>query len=161
VLSDNKRLSLLIRKNNGRRKLDGYKQFFKGFNLKRLEYIDLEQGDKVREQIKNTFAAIEHKFEMINNGSGAESALLSEISNTITDVATCYIFTDDVEECGMFKTSTKSAIKSCLDIAFLAYNNTCFFVDYEFKYSFTINYNDDEDRYYPNTYEIFRKIAER
>jgi hypothetical protein len=153
MLSENKRLSLLIRKNYDRKKLDDYKSFFKGFNLKRLEYIDLEQSDEIREKIRSIFPPIELDSEMLETGS-RNSKLIDRLSNTIVADDVSYVFTDDVEICGMFRASTTSILKNCLDIAFLAYDNTCFVTDSQFRFSVTINYNDIEDRDYPDKFEI-------
>ena len=154
MLSDNKRLSLLIRKNNGRFKLHDYKQFFKSFNLKNLAYIELEQSDEIVRKIETAFAGTTPKFELIKNDSIQQSKLLDEILALVDEKKTCYIYTDYVEECGMFTATTKSAIKGCLNVAFLAYNNICYLADSDFKFMFIINYYDDGDRYNKNEYDI-------
>ena len=160
MLSENKRLSLLIRKNNGKLKLNDYKQFFKSFNLKKLTYIELEQSDEVVNKIETIFSEIVPKFEMIKNDTAQESKLLDEILALVDEKKTCYIYTDYVEECGMFTATTKSAIKGCLNVAFLAYNNICYLTDSDFKFMFIINYYDDGDRYNKNEYDIQRKVIE-
>ena len=160
MLSDNKRLSLLIRKNYGGRKLSDYKSFFRGFNLKRLEYIDLENSDEIRERINNIFSAIEPEFETLENDSQKNSELITKILDGVADDDISYVFSEDVEYCGMFKGTTKSILKSCLGIAFIAYENTCFVIDSQFKFSLIISYNDIEDNYYPDKFEIKAQVVE-
>ena len=158
MLSDNKRLSLLLRKNYGRKKLDDYKSFFEGFNLKGLEYLDLEHSDEIIERIRNTFPSIEPEFEMLENDPQKSSELITQVLNNVADDDLSYVFSDDVEYCGMFKGTTKSILKGCLGMAFLAYENICFVTDSEFKFSFVVNYNDEDDRDFPHTFEINRQI---
>lgn len=159
MLSDNKRLSFLIRKNSGRHKLNDYKQFFKGFNLKKLIYIDLEHSDRILDDSGRIFHSVVEEFEMIKNNSLQNSILIDEISKTVKGNDSCYIFTDIVDECGMFTCTTKSALQSCLGIAFLSYNNICFLTDCEYKFSFIIGYNGEDDRYYADKFEIQRKVV--
>jgi hypothetical protein len=153
--ASNKRLSYLIRKNNGRYKLQEYKQFFKGFNLKKLEYIELEQSDLVLKEIEHFSSSYEVKSEVVD--SLVDSSLLQDLLNLITYDDKCYIYNDDVSECGMFIASSRSVINNCLDIAFLTYNNTLFVVGHDFQFHLIIDYYDGEDRYDPNKFEIQKR----
>lgn len=152
------RLGFLIRKNKGKLKLNEYKQFFKGFNLKGLEYIELEESDQILERVRSTFLSIERECEMIEYGSSNNSSLLKEVLNRANHSESCYIFTDDVYQCGMFKANSKSALNECLNVAFLDYENTCFVIDHQFKYSFLINYYDEFANEDKNTFDIQRTV---
>src|ERR1700744_4318495 len=154
MISENKRLSLLIRKNYGRHKLGAYKRFFEGFNLRDLSYVDLEESDKILDKIREVFPSLENIPEMIKNKNADILSLTNTLKKSIPVNDACYIFSDDVYECGMFKTNTKSALDRCFEIAFQAQENTCFITDSNFKYSITVNYNDVDDRDYPDTFEI-------
>jgi hypothetical protein len=160
MLAENKRLSLLIRKNSGRPRLQEYKQFFIGFNLKQLEYIDLEHSDLILEQTKNIFPLTEKVSEIVENDQLQDSSFLKEILDSVSVNDKCYIYNDAVYECGMFIANTKSIFKNCLEMAFLTYNsnNTVFIVDYDLKFSITIDYYDIEDKYYPDKFEILKKV---
>jgi len=149
---------LLSRKNIGRYKLDDYKQFFKGFNLKELKYIELEQSDKIRTKATNIFSSIEKEYELTTNAPRENSILLSEVLENISYGDRCYIFTEEVDLCGMFIATTKSAIEACLEIAFLTYNNTCILIDSNYSFSFTINYCDNEDLYDKDKFDIQRTV---
>jgi len=151
------RLDFLVRRNKGKDYLNTYKQFFKGFNLKGLEYIELEEADKIRYQIRRIFPSIKQENEIVSNDKLSNSKLISEASNRIDHNDYCFIFTDEVYNCGMFKCTTRSALDSCLNIAFLAYDNTCFLTDCNFKFHFTVNYEDATSDEYFDTYEIQRK----
>lgn len=157
MLSDNKRLDFLIRKNRGRHKLDAYKLFFQGFNLNELMYIELEESDEILNRVRNIFPPLETVSEMIEDAASKTSLIIQELKKSISTDDFCYVFSDDVRECGMFKTTANSALDSCLEIAFKAYDNTCFIVDGNFEYCFTINYNDLNDRDYPDTFDIQNK----
>jgi len=154
----NERLDFLLRKNKGKSKLNEYKKFFKGFNLKHLEFIELEESDEILKRVRSTFPSIEQECEMISNELPINSNLLKEVLNSANKGDSCYIFTDDVYECGMFKTDTKSALNNCFDVAFLAYENTCFIVDHQFNFSFLISYYDDDHMDFKNEFDIQRRI---
>jgi hypothetical protein len=159
MLSNNERLSFLIRKNIGRHKLNDFKNFFIDLDLKDLEYIDLEKSDRVRTIIANEFPNIEANHEMIDgNSSLKDSNLLSAIYNSSNEDDMCYIFIDEVELYGMFRANTRSSLNCCLSIAKSTFENTCFLTDSEFKFSFTINYYNEEDRYDKNKFDIQRKV---
>ncbi|MEN0055888.1 MAG: hypothetical protein AAGC65_19570 [Mucilaginibacter sp.] len=154
----NERLNLLLRKNAGRFKLKDYEQFFINLNLKDLEYIDLEQSDKVLDSIKQLFPIVKSDDEMIEgNATLKDSKLLFETFNSINENDLCYIFVDEVEICGMFKANTQSSLYKCLEAAKSTYQNTFFLTDCDFKFSFTINYYDEEDRYDKDKFDIQRR----
>jgi len=157
VIQD-ERLDFLIRKNRGKSKLDEYKQLCKNFNLKSLEFIELEESDQVRKKIRSAFPSVEHESEMINNDLSRSSNLLNEVLSLTKDDDQCYIFTDDVYTCGMFKTYTKSALNICFGVAFLAYENTCFIVDRQFNFSFTVNYYGEDHMDFKDKFEVQGKI---
>jgi hypothetical protein len=152
------RLDFLIRKNKGKLKLNEYKHFFKEFNLKGLEYIELEESDQILKRVRSTFLSIERECEMIKNESSNNSSLLNEVLNRANNNESCYIFTDDVYQCGIFKANSKSALNECLNVAFLAYEHTCFVVDHQFKFSFLINYCNEFANQDKNTFDIQRRV---
>lgn len=156
MLAPNERLSYLIRKNYGRFKLDDLKKFFKGFNLKKLNYIELAEADKIIRDIKNIFSEINVQSEIIDNNPSVSSFLIKQISEQVKPDDTCYIYANNAEICGMFTATTQSALKNCLSIVFLAdvYDNDCYIVDTQLRFWVLINYYNDDDRYDPNRFEI-------
>lgn len=154
----NERLDLLIRRNKGKDQVHQYKKFFKSFNLKNLTYIELEESDIVLAQIRNIFPSIEQENEVIANDQSSKAKLILDTLNRISDSDYCFIFTDEVYNCGMFKCTAKSALNSCLNIAFLTYQNTCFITDCNFKFSLSIDYEDEPLDKDFDTYDIQRKL---
>jgi hypothetical protein len=152
------RLDFLIRKNKGKLKLNEYKQFFKGFNLKGLEYIELEESDQILKKVRDILPSGAREGEMISDGFAGTPNLLKGIISKLEEDENCFIFTDDVYECGMFKANSKSALNECLNVAFLDYENTCFVIDHQFKYSFLINYYDEFANEDKNTFDIQRRV---
>jgi hypothetical protein len=109
-VSNHKRLNFLIRKNKGVSKLKQYKQFFVDLNLEGLEYIDLEQSDNIIGSIENIFPFVTPDYETIEgNATLKDSLLLTKILNSSNKEDLCYIFSGEVEECGLFKANTISA----------------------------------------------------
>lgn len=143
----NERLDFLVRKNKGKNNLKSHQQFFKGFNLKKLEYIDLEESDTLLSKVRSVFKLLESKIELIENNEKSNSVLIAEKLSLVQPNDCCFVFTDDVYTCGMFKATAQSVLKNCLDVAFLAYDNTCSLIDSEFKFAFTINYSDENNNY--------------
>jgi len=137
--------------------LDSYKNFFEDFNLKKLEYIELEKSDEILNTVGLIFPPIEMVSEMINNNSSEESALIKKSKDDVSPGDICYVFTDDVYECGMFTATAESVLKSSLGMAFLDHTNTLRVVDRDFKYTIGINYYDTEHIDYPDTFDIQKK----
>ncbi|PWG78085.1 hypothetical protein DDR33_24010 [Pararcticibacter amylolyticus] len=59
----------------------------------------------------------------------------------------------------MYLVKNKLAIEHCLSIAKNGYSQTCFIVDTEMEYSFTINYYDKDHPDNPNMFDIQLKIC--
>jgi hypothetical protein len=154
----NERLNFLIRKNKGKGKLDAYKSFFNELGFAYLKYIELDEADKVLMNIKKIFPSIERECEWLtNDASSTDSKLLMEIINTSSNEL-CYVFTDDVYECGMFLSDVKSAINNSLTIAKSSFENTCFITSQKLNFSFTINYYDEDHINFKNEFDIQRRV---
>lgn len=150
-------LDFLIRKNKGKLIIDKYYSMFllTGFTNDELVYIDLKKSDELIRAIKESFSTLENqKVEILASESNYhDSALLN--SMLAKDDSKCsYVFSDDVYYCGMYSVSNKSALKCCLNVAKLGYSNTCFILDENLRFSFTINYYDSGDSELKNKFDI-------
>lgn len=149
------RLDFLIRRNKGRSLLDSYMKMFisAGFREKELKSIDLETSDRLIEQVKIVFPNIPSSLEILREDSiYLDSKLLMEAFNTTDDNSSCYIFSDDFFYCGMYMTNTKSVLERCLNVAKDGYSNTCFILDENMGFYFTINF------YHEGQGELYRKF---
>ena len=155
-MSSNK-LDFLLRKNKGKDLLKDYKKMFlsAGFKDEELTYIELERSDNVIEQIKQSFPSINEEVEVLDGSiSFAESRLLSSVFRPENDGRSCYMFSDDVYYCGMYLVKYRIAKEYCLNVAELGYSNTCFIVDADFNFSFTINYHGKEESEFQDMFNI-------
>jgi hypothetical protein len=154
----NERLNFLVRKNKGKGKLNAYKSFFNELEFAYLRYIELDEADKVLMNIREIFPNIEQKNEWLTNDALiTDSKLLTEIINASSNEL-CYIFTDDVYECGMFLSDVKSAINNSLKIAKSSFQNTCFITAQKLNFSFTINYYDEDHIDFKNEFDIQGRV---
>ena len=161
-ISNHKKLNFIIRKNKGVHKLKQYKQFFINLNLEDLEYIDLEQSDDITGSISDIFPFIVPDYEIIEGNSEIkDSRLLTEILYSSNNDDFCYIFIDDVDECGMFKAKTISALNHCLSATKLSFEKTFFLTDSAFKFSFRINYYNEECTGDKDKFDIQRQMQEK
>lgn len=144
----NNKLNFLLRKNKGKSLLNSYKEIFllSGFTEEELKYVDLEKSDVIINQIRQVFPKIKEQVEILpGSASYTDSRLLDLVFSYVNDDKKCYIFSDDVFYCGMFIVKNIRAKEYCLNVAKFGYINTCFLVDIDFNFSFTINYyNRDE-----------------
>ncbi|WP_298341126.1 hypothetical protein [uncultured Algibacter sp.] len=151
------KLNILKRKQKGKLKLKAYKLLFKEFT--KLEWIDLEKSDLILKELnKKGLQKIVKRTEFINSDENfIESDLLREVYLKLEDGSSCYMFTDDFEYCGMFEVDSKEAFENALKIAKLDENNTCFILDTNSGFSFTINFYDDAHNDYPCRFDIQRR----
>lgn len=140
----NDRLDFLLRINKGKDKLSRYDELFlySGFVNSDSEYIDLETSDLILERIRQIFPPVDSINELLLDNQPFNSGLLTLVLNSFGE-SCCYLFTDDVYYCGMYLIKTKLAISNCLTVAKNAYNNTCFLLDVNYQFSFTINCNEN------------------
>ncbi|MBB6499990.1 hypothetical protein HDF25_002134 [Pedobacter cryoconitis] len=159
--SSNNRLDLLIRKNKGKSLLNKYKEIFflSGFKEDELIYIDLDKSDKLLSYIRTVFPMIQQSVEILSeNSTYHDSKLLTSIFVNLDSSDGCYIFSDDVYYCGMYLTDAKSVQEHCLNVARLGYSNTCFLLDKELKFSFTINFYNEGSIESKNKFDIQLKL---
>jgi hypothetical protein len=153
----NSRLELLLRKNQGKLKIKYYENILinSGFDLSQLEYVDLEEADKIMSHVKEVFTKVEFRSEFLkSNDAFIESDLMRNIYMNLNELDTCYIYTDDFEYCGIYKVNSKLGFEMSFNVAKKDYQNTCFLLDMKFRYSFTINYYDESHNDQPNTFDI-------
>lgn len=153
----NKRLEFLQRKNKGKQRIEQYEAILinSGFNKFELEFVELEESDKIIGQIKSKFVNINRETELLDDGSlFIDSDLMRAIYLNSDKDATCYIYTDDFQYCGMFIVNAKRGFEIAFSVAKNDSQNTCFLLDIELKYSFLINYNDESTSNNPCTFDI-------
>lgn len=141
----NQKLDFLLRKNKGKIKLELYKKMFieSGFKENDLEYIELHESDKLLIKIRNIFPLIDEDTERLLGNNIYASKLLSGVLKERDCQSFCYIFSDDVDICGMYLVKTEIVQKYCLNVAKFGYSQTCFIIDINFNFSATINYDGD------------------
>jgi hypothetical protein len=153
----NKELDFLLRMNKGKNRIQAYENVFitSGFKISELKQVPLEVSDKILEQTEEVFSKLERKSELIESSSNfIDSDLLREIYLKLNPHSTSYIFTDDIQYCGLFIINAKRGLELALNVAINDYQNTCFLLDTNLKYSFTINHNDEDHPDHPNTFDI-------
>jgi hypothetical protein len=153
----NKRLEFLQRRNKGKQRIEQYEAILvnSGFNKLELEFIELEESDKIIEQLKSKFTNIHRETELLGNESlFIDSDLMRAIYLNLDKNVTCYIYTDDFQYCGMFVVNAKRGFEIAFNVAKNDSQNTCFLLDMDLKYSFLIDYNDENDSSDPNTFDI-------
>ncbi len=158
----NKRLDFLQRRNKGKQRIEQYEAILtnSGFNKLELEFVELEKSDKIIDQLKSEFTSIHRETELLDNASlFIDSDLMRAIYLNLDKNATCYIYTDDFQYCGMFIVNAKRGFEIAFNVAKNDSQNTCFLLDIDSKYSLLINYNDENDSSNPNTFDI--QIAKR
>ena len=144
----NKRLEFLHRRNKGKQRIEQYEAILvnSGFNKLELEFIELEKSDEIVEQSKSKFTNIDRKTELLDKESlFIDSDLMRSIYLNLDKNSTCYIFTDDVQYCGMFIVNAKRGFEIAFNVAKNDSQNSCFLFDTDLEYSFLINYNDEKD----------------
>lgn len=154
------RLDLLARKNRGKSLLNKYKEMFvcSGFQESDLRYVNLDEADKVLDRIRITFPGVREQIEILSeNYTSMESKLLTLIFANLSSSHDFYVFSDDVYYCGMYIADAKSVAAYCLNVAKLGYSNTCFLLDKDFRFSFTINYYKEGEAELRNKFDIHLK----
>ncbi len=153
----NKRLEFLQRKNKGKQRLELFVTVLinSGFKRLELEYIDLEKSDEIIEQAKDKFKGIDRETELLGSENlFIDSDLLRATYLSLDKNDTCYIYTDDFQYCGMFIGNARRSFELAFEVAKNDFQNTCFILDTNLKYSFLINYNDESDNNDPNSFDI-------
>lgn len=153
----NERLNFLHRKNKGRLKIESYKNVLinSGFNISELEYMDLEKSDEIILRGREVFAKIEKESELLKSDSiFIDSDLMRNVYMGLSKSDTCYVYTDDFEYCGIYKANAKRGFEVAFNVARNDFQNTCFLLDERMKYSFTINYYDENHIDEPGTFDI-------
>lgn len=145
------------RKNKGKQRMKQYEAILinSGFNAFELELVELEESDKIIEKIKSKFVNSNRETELLDDGSlFIDSELMRAVYLNLDKNATCYIYTDDFQYCGMFVVNAKRGFEIAFSVAKNDYQNTCFILDMDLKYSFLIDYNDGNDSGNPYTFDI-------
>jgi len=147
--------SLIKRRRIGKSKQTEYNKLFE--NLQDAKLIGLEQADEIIKNLQDRAKYNCAKEEFIDgNLSFKESNLLREVYLGLFDSDDCYCFTDGYEFCGLYLASAKQTFETVFQFAFK--NETCFLLDKGFKYSFRINYYDNDHNDYPNRYDVRRSF---
>jgi len=152
-----KRLDLSLRKNKGKSLMKRYKEMFvlSGFQETELKSVNIEKSDEIKSKIKASFPKVQKQVEILSDiCTFRDSRLLKLTFAEVSGCDECFIFSDDVEYCGMYIVSAKSAQEYCLNVAKLGYSNTCFLVNTNFRFSFTINYHIDGSVELKNKFDI-------
>jgi hypothetical protein len=156
-----KRTDILKRRERGKHKKMLLQQllFSEGLNVADISFIDLEMSDELLEKVKTTFPLIYHEVEFLPvlNYSFRNSHLLNQEFKEVKDKSLCYLYTSDFEITGLVLINARKAFEHCLNIAFKDEQNTCFLLDEQFRYSFTINYYDKFHSENPDCFDIQRK----
>lgn len=152
------------RKNKGKQRIEQYEAILinSGFKRLELEYIDLDKSDKVIEQAKDKFKSVDRESELLGSEDlFIDSDLMRAIYLSLDKNDACYIYTDDFQYCGIFICNAKRSFELAFEVAKNDSQNTCFILDTNLKYSFLINYNDENDSSDPNSFDIqIRKSPE-
>ena len=160
----NKKLDFLLRKNKGKQRIEQYEAILinSGFNKLELEFVDLEKSDIIIEQCKRELTNIQRETELLGNESlFIDSNLMREVYLNLDKNATCYICTDDFQYCGLFIINAKRGFEIAFNVAQNDSQNTCFLFDIDLKYSFLINYNDENDSSNPFTFDIQLRLKKQ
>lgn len=153
----NKRLDFLLRKNKGKQRIELFKTVLlnSGFKRLELEYIDLEKTDEIIEQAKDKFRRIERETELLGSKNlFIDSDLMRATYLSLDKNDTCYIYTDDFKYCGIVICNATRSFELAFEVAKNDAQNTCFILDTNLKYSFLINYYDENDNSAPNSFDI-------
>lgn len=157
----NYNLELLIRKNKGKQIIDRYHNMFldAGFNQEDLKHIDLKRSDELINEIRTTFASIQNQeVEILSKESNYWDSILLKSMLMSNDFRHSYVFSDDVDYCGMYIASNQSILKHSLNVAKLGYSNTCFILDEYLKFSFTINFYVSPNTELTDQFDIHLKV---
>lgn len=155
------RLDFLRRKNKGKGLLAKYKEMFvmAGFSSDELTYVDLEETDRLISRVRSVFANVEQEVEILpENSTYVDSNILTTVFGNMSNDE-CYIFSDDFDICGMYRTNVQSAKLYCLNVAKSGYSNTCFVLDKLFRFSFTINFYLEGDAELMHKFDIKFKMV--
>lgn len=153
----NERLDFLKRKNEGKKRMDVYINTFvlAGLNKSELGYLDLLNSDKLIGILNFTFLNSKKNTELLNNENYFfDSNLIREVYLSLKEDSKCYIYTDDYQYCGIFISDAKRGFENAFNIAKYDAQNTCFLLDIDLKYSFTVNYYDESHIDYPNSFDV-------
>lgn len=155
------RADILKRTQQGREKKLALEHLLiaENFASNEMKFIGLEASDKILEKVRLVFPLIQQEAELLSsvNYSFKSSLLLNEVFNQLKVDSLCYVYNSDFNVIGLFLLNARKAFEHCLDIARKDEQNTCFLLDEQFRYSFTINYYDSSDNYNPNRFDIQRK----
>ncbi|MFN0290104.1 hypothetical protein [Pedobacter helvus] len=139
----NQKLDFLLRKNKGKIKREIYKNMFieSGFKEEDLKDVELQESDRLLTKIRDIFPLINEDTEILVGNRISDSKLLSNVLKERDGQSYCYVFSDDVDICGMYIVKAEKAQKYCLNVAKFGYSRTCFVIDINFNFSATINYD--------------------
>ncbi len=157
----NSRLDFLLRKSKGKGRLSSYLQLFLkiGFQNDELQLVELIESDVLVAEMKIVLLNSSREIEFISGeDTFIESDLLREKYLAFEPNSKCYLFTGDYLYCGMFLCKATTAFERALLLAKEDNQNTCFILDYESKYFFTVNYYDSDNLEHPNIFDIQRSI---
>lgn len=151
------RLDILVRKNKGKRYLDNYLSVVlsSGLSENEIVIVELEETDTIIEMAKLKFQSIDKVLELLpEKASFIDSELLSDLYLNLEEDALGYLYTDAYQYCGIFKVKAKRCLEVAFSIAKNDFQNTCFVLDSNLRYSLLINYTEQIDDDYPCTFDV-------
>ncbi len=157
----NRKLDILIRKNRSKSILIPCLNnlALAGFEIESVTRINLEESDHIKFKVKK-LSSINRDSELISGESTyfIESLLLNELYLNCDRDSRCYVWTNACQDCGMFEFNLRLSIENILQLAKIDYQNTCYIITADYRYSFAVTYNDSEHSGAPNTFDIQRWI---
>jgi len=152
----NKRLDILLRKNKEKDRQVAYRQVFlnSGIPEDELDHIAIEESDAISEKVSRVFANIEPRKETVAAVGNSVPIILKNVYDRLAASVGCYIYTTDVEFCGMFHTKAQFAVSCSIKVAKLDYQNLVFIVDEKFRYFLSIHYNDKDHIDEPLSFDV-------
>ncbi len=141
--------------------LSSYEVLFieSGFKKQDLNHVNLDASDEIIQKVRALIPKFKYDSEQISGK--AESFLASTLLKAVYDKyknSDCYIYTDAHEYCGMYNVSTESTFEFAFNVALKDSQHTCFLIDKEFNYTFTLNYYDNSHNDSPDTFDIQRRM---
>lgn len=151
-----KQLEVLLRKNKGKSKQVAYKQIFLngGIPESELVHVSLEESDAILEKVSQVFVKVEALTETVKALENSSSRVLQNLYYKLGDADRCFVYTTDVEFCGMFHTKTALVLPCALRLVRLDYQNLLFIIDEKFRYFLSVHFNDKSHINEPLTFDV-------
>lgn len=151
------RLEILLRKNKGKRYMVDYLSVVLNSGLSESEVIaiGLEETNTIMEMAKLKFQSIDKTVELLpEKASFFDSELLRELYLNLNANDCGYLYTDAFKYCGIFKVKAKRCLEVAFSIAKNDFQNTCFVLDANLRYSLLINYYEQSDSDNSCTFDV-------